>query len=231
MPGFRHCPWCNGKGCICCAAEQAKHEKAEAERRTAEKIDRAKRVEMTEARRTAQLADPAYQEWAINRIRPEEARPFLWDGGGFRYCPACDGAGCKTCPESERGFLLGAIANAIWWKQDRLDVRDLRDAVVRTEAGRREAGEPRSLSEDQIEAALKPALDAEYARQFPDGPQPIFTARRDNPVDMALLKKVFGPEKLAEAFGPGGEGMAEIERNAEAAQRAKVLLCNQGSSR
>lgn len=32
MPGFRHCRWCDGKGCICCDSEQAKWEAREAER-------------------------------------------------------------------------------------------------------------------------------------------------------------------------------------------------------
>lgn len=39
MPGFRHCSWCNGKGCMCCDAEEAKWRKAEAER-LAEKANR-----------------------------------------------------------------------------------------------------------------------------------------------------------------------------------------------
>lgn len=61
-------------------------------------------------------------------------------------------------------------------------------------------------------------LDAEYARQFPDGPKPIFTARRGNPSDMELLKQTFGIDALNRAFGSGGRGMAEIEENAAAAR-------------
>jgi hypothetical protein len=60
--------------------------------------------------------------------------------------------------------------------------------------------------------------DAEYKRQFPDGPVPIFTARRDNPRDMELLKFVAGCEALEEAFGPDGRGMEEIEDRARAAK-------------
>ena len=44
--------------------------------------------------------------------------------------------------------------------------------------------------------------------------QPIFTADRSDPKDMDALKRVFGREALEHAFGPDGEGMAEIERNA-----------------
>lgn len=35
MPGFRHCSWCSGKGCVACDREQAKWEKEEAKRREA----------------------------------------------------------------------------------------------------------------------------------------------------------------------------------------------------
>ena len=44
--------------------------------------------------------------------------------------------------------------------------------------------------------------------------QPIFTARRDEPEDMAALGRVIGGEALARAFAPGGGGVAEIEWNA-----------------
>lgn len=60
---------------------------------------------------------------------------------------------------------------------------------------------------------LKAELDAEYARQFPDGPKPIMTAHLDNPEEMAALKRVFHREKIEQAFGPGGRGMDEIMEN------------------
>ena len=44
--------------------------------------------------------------------------------------------------------------------------------------------------------------------------KPIFTAKRDNPKDMAALKRVFGPDALAHAYGPEGGGLHEIEYNA-----------------
>lgn len=44
--------------------------------------------------------------------------------------------------------------------------------------------------------------------------KPIFSADRSDPNDMDALKRVFSREALEHAFGPDGEGMAEIERNA-----------------
>lgn len=66
--------------------------------------------------------------------------------------------------------------------------------------------------------------DAEYHRQFPNGPEPIFTARLDNPGDLDLLKKVVGADVLNAAFAPGGLGMTEVLERAEAAR----LLQQQG---
>ena len=64
--------------------------------------------------------------------------------------------------------------------------------------------------EAQIEANLK-------------NPQPIFTADRNNPDDMQLLKDVFGKEALEKAFGPDGGGIEEIERNAAIASFTQEL--------
>ena len=47
-----------------------------------------------------------------------------------------------------------------------------------------------------------------------NGPQPIFTAKLNNPEEMQALKRVCGKEALEEAFGPDGGGIREIERNA-----------------
>jgi len=44
--------------------------------------------------------------------------------------------------------------------------------------------------------------------------QPIFTADRNDPEDMKLLKEYFGADALNRAFGPGGGGMDEIHENA-----------------
>lgn len=53
------------------------------------------------------------------------------------------------------------------------------------------------------EAKRQEARAAEYDRLFPNGPTPIFTARRDNPDDMAalgrILKAAMNPEGIAEA--------------------------------
>jgi hypothetical protein len=40
--------------------------------------------------------------------------------------------------------------------------------------------------------------DAEYKRQFPNGPQPIAVARLDNHEEMAAMKRVFGADSLNE---------------------------------
>ena len=44
--------------------------------------------------------------------------------------------------------------------------------------------------------------------------EPLIVAHRDDPDDMADLKELFGAEALEKAFGPGGEGLAEVHRNA-----------------
>lgn len=61
----------------------------------------------------------------------------------------------------------------------------------------------------------KKELDEEYKRQFPNGPQPFFTARLDNPEEMEQAKRVVGREALEKAFGPDGGGMEEVLTNAE----------------
>ena len=54
---------------------------------------------------------------------------------------------------------------------------------------------------------------AEYDRQFPNGPQPIATFKTDNPQDMENMKQVFGADAITKAFGPDGNGMEEIMKN------------------
>jgi hypothetical protein len=44
--------------------------------------------------------------------------------------------------------------------------------------------------------------------------EPLIVARRNDPGDMADLKELFGADALRHAFGPDGEGMAEVHRNA-----------------
>ena len=54
-------------------------------------------------------------------------------------------------------------------------------------------------------------------------PQPLFTAKLDNPGDMQLMKDYFGREALEQAFGPDGGGMQEIETNAAVASLIQTL--------
>jgi len=48
----------------------------------------------------------------------------------------------------------------------------------------------------------------------PELPQPIFTAKFDDPEDMEALKRTFGREALEKALSPDGGGMREITENA-----------------
>lgn len=49
--------------------------------------------------------------------------------------------------------------------------------------------------------------EAEYKRQFPDGPKPLATFRLDDPEDAAKCKELVGAEALEKHFGDGGEGI------------------------
>lgn len=147
---------------------------------------------------------------------------------GFRYCQWCSGKGCIACDAEQKKWEAAAAARAPSWRQP--DVRDVRDAVIESELARGFRpglavdghGRIDALTPDEVEAALKPLLDAEYARQFPNGPEPMLVVRRDNPEDMELLKKVFHREAIEKAFGPGGGGMEEIERNAAEARAVQA---------
>jgi hypothetical protein len=57
--------------------------------------------------------------------------------------------------------------------------------------------------------ATEVELEAGYVAAFPDGPKPIATFTTD-PESLAQLKTVFGADALAQAFGPGGRGYAQI---------------------
>lgn len=60
----------------------------------------------------------------------------------------------------------------------------------------------------------------------PEMPEPLFTARLDNPHDMKLLKSFAGREALEHAFGPDGGGMQEVERGAAIASFIQFLHKN-----
>jgi hypothetical protein len=65
-------------------------------------------------------------------------------------------------------------------------------------------------------------MDAAYKAQFPNGPQPIFTARRDKPEEMEQLKEILHADKIAAAFGPGGGGIDEIEKKCQEAMAKRA---------
>ena len=53
--------------------------------------------------------------------------------------------------------------------------------------------------------------------------RPLFTADRNDPDDMKLLREYFGAEALERAFGPGGRGMDEIHENALIANLRQMM--------
>ncbi len=65
--------------------------------------------------------------------------------------------------------------------------------------------------------------DKEREKSREKAMQPIFSADLDNPDDMALLNETFGVDALGHAFGPDGEGMREVERNAAFASLQQVM--------
>lgn len=56
-----------------------------------------------------------------------------------------------------------------------------------------------------------------------ENPQPIFSADVNDPDDMRLLKNFLGREALEHAFGPDGDGIDEIERNAAVASLCQAI--------
>jgi len=67
------------------------------------------------------------------------------------------------------------------------------------------------------------ACDEERRRYEEQMSKPIFTADRNDPEDMAALRRVVGREALEQAFGEGGGGIAEVEYNAAVESLLQVL--------
>ncbi len=86
-----------------------------------------------------------------------------------------------------------------------------RDYVPCSWCGGGSASGPGCMSCSDARAAKIKELDAEYARQFPNGPQPIATFRI--PEDMDAAKRAIGREAIEKAFRPGGGGVQEIIDN------------------
>lgn len=140
---------------------------------------------------------------------------------GFRYCQWCDGKGCMCCDAEQKTFTARALERAPKWRPG--DVRDIRDACVEAEMMHGFRGLDR-LTEDQVEAMFKPALNAEYVRQFPNGPEPMLTIRQGSGTDMELLRHVMHRNVIEKAFGPDGGGMEEIESRAAEAMVIQALI-------
>lgn len=85
-------------------------------------------------------------------------------------------------------------------------------------------GDERALAALDAEIAdAKAACDVEYARQFPNGPQPIFSISSRDEMSIALLGHVAHFDVLTKAFGPDGGGVAEIEDRAAEAMSLQSL--------
>lgn len=173
LPGFRHCPWCSGRGCIACDAE---------ERKWRERQAAVPHPTVLELLATVHGTTPAaLTAWKRKEERGCSKNPrFIpdlpgWAADQFRYCLKCDGKGCPKCPLQRDNFIRRAINGSPEWRP--ADIRDVRDEAVRAEASRAERGLD-ALTEDEVEAAFMPAMDVEYKRQFPNGPQPIASFQR-----------------------------------------------------
>jgi hypothetical protein len=158
---------------------------------------------------------------------------------GFRFCSWCSGKGCICCDAEEAKYAAKAAAAPKWRPPD---IRDVRDQALRDETHRLESligktigswgefQEAEAAAHAEIEAAFQPALDAEYVRQFPNGPEPMFTARLNNPDDLKLLRQVAGGPALDRAFADGvtNEAVREVGRKlaeARIIQAARQALC------
>lgn len=164
---------------------------------------------------------------------------------GFRFCHWCDGKGCIGCDAERKKYAEKAMAKAPAWRDP--DIRDVRNQALIDETRRLESligvtigsqeefNEIEAKARAEIEAAFQPALDAEYARQLPNGPQPALTVRAGNPADMALLGKTLGRESLNRVFADGvtREAVGEIHRLLDAArltQAARQVFCDSNAN-
>lgn len=142
---------------------------------------------------------------------------------GFRHCSWCSGKGCMCCDGERKKWEKQQAAEAKRKaEQDPRDrLRELQAPLLR--AITEQMGGPEAVAQlDRDIAEAEAACDAEYARQFPDGPKPIFVAKRGTD-DIGLMKSTFGIDALNRAFGPGGRGIAEIEEGAERARATQAL--------
>jgi hypothetical protein len=62
-------------------------------------------------------------------------------------------------------------------------------------------------------ATCRERFETAYASAFPTGLEPIATFKLDDPADVERMKGALGADALRHAFGPEGDGLAEVERN------------------
>lgn len=67
----------------------------------------------------------------------------------------------------------------------------------------------------------KDEADRKYKEQFPDGPKPLITFKRNDPQDMELMRESIGGKALQQAFSPAGGGMSEVLANIEKALQSQ----------
>lgn len=156
---------------------------------------------------------------------------------GFRFCHWCHGKGCMCCDTEQARFEAAAKIRAEREaKEDpRHKLARLTDPMTRTLVEQMSGPDGVAALEAEIKAA-EAACDAEYERQFPGGPKPIFTAKRSNPDDVALLRSFAGGPALNRIFADGvtAEATAEMLGLADKArltQATRQVLCPNESDR
>ena len=137
---------------------------------------------------------------------------------GFRNCSWCHGKGCMCCEaEQEKWEKKSAAEMERRAKQDPRDrLRELQDPFLRMIVAQHGQHALDALDAEISEAQA--ACDAEYNRQFPDGPKPILVIKTDDPKDMTYLVPAISDGALQQAFGPGGGGTGEVLRGIEEAK-------------
>lgn len=154
---------------------------------------------------------------------------------GFLLCTWCHGKGCMCC-ETERARVEkeSAAKRAARASRSPDEIRASIEMLRALLAGDRTNPDAEMMmlvfdgifDREAIEAEIakdQALLDAEYDRQFPNGPTPMLSIKRGDETEMELLKHVLRIDVLSQAFGPGGGGVAEIEDRAAEARSLQRL--------
>jgi hypothetical protein len=156
----------------------------------------------------------------------------------YSNCKWCQGRGCLACPgekkkaeekEAERRLnknplsedaarFAGLVLDAVNSQESHFGNRVEPVSFTQPNQLRYENGIYRDCPKCRgIGCVSCPEeVDAEYKRQFPDGPKPIATFTYDDlrdPETIAHLRQAIGPEAIIKAYSSGGGGTAEIIEN------------------